>query len=304
LYDSKENNEDLRKTAAKTFAEMFDQFDSDKSDQLATTVPSLDDTDFAALASKLNCPTDWECKQQVDGFRLQRKYKTGAVEAGFWEGHYYIQAEYGEFSDFAKALKRKYGGRRSYGIWWRHITEPGFYVIKQGEMLSLLSQNGSMQKVMSDWINKLVKDIESFEPYANWWQWLKDKGVIDEYSQKNWKFWIWADDDTQEFKCLVCDFENAELGRPFLDTYYREENGKKDIVIVLWNRDDNEEHTKNLLNGIAAKGIFREPIGTIEGNRRILCSLPETATNEVVAEKLSEIINCINTYQVNTNSDI
>lgn len=272
----------------------FNSCESEENDIFTASIPIPNGVNFDALASKLkeSCPNwnkDWEIKMQGDGFRLQRKGKTGAIEVGFWEGHYYIQAEYEGFSDFAKAQKRKYGGRRSYGTWWCHITENGFYEIKQGEMLSNLTQNESMQKIMSNWIDILIKDIDSFEPYANWWQALKTEGTIDKYSQ-NWSFWIWAEEDTNAFKCLVCDFENAEYGRPFLDTY--KINGENRIVIVLWNREDKEEFTVKLLERIKDMISSSE---SIDGNRRVLCSLPiNDSDDQKVAKKISQIIERIN----------
>lgn len=294
LYgESKEKNDNLRKEAAKIYANAFDSFESEENDVLATPISIPSRINFDELASKLEkaCPNwndDWQIKMQGDGFRIQREGKIGAIEVGFWENHYYIQAEYEGFSDFAKALKRKYGGRRSYGTWWCHITENGFYDIKQGEMLANLTQNESMQETMSNWIDILIKDIDSFEPYANWWQALKDEETIDNYSK--WSSWIWADEDTNEFMCLVCDFDNAEFGRPFLDTYKIEE--EKRIVIVLWNREDKEEYTTKLLEQLKGEISSSE---NIEGNRRVLSSLPiNDSDDHLVAKEINRIIYCIN----------
>lgn len=295
LYgESKEKNDDLRKEAAKIYADAFDSFESEENDVLATPISIPNGVKFDELISKLkgSCPSwndDWQIKMQGDGFRMQREGKTGAIEVGFWEDHYYIQAEYEGFSDFAKALKRKYGGRRSYGTWWCHITENGFYEIKQGEMLSNLTQNESMQKSMSNWIDILIKDIDSFAPYANWWQALKKEGTIDNYS-KNWSYWIWAEEDTNEFKRLVCDFDNAEFGWPFLDTYKIKEENR--IVVVLWNREDKEEYTTQLLEQLKGKISSTEKI---EGHRRVLCSLSiNDSDNQKVAKEINRIIECIN----------
>lgn len=294
LYgESKEKNDNLRKEAAKIYAEAFDSFESEENDVLATPISIPNEANFEELASQLkelcsNWNDDWLMKMQGDGFRMQREGKIGAIEVGFWEGHYYIQAEYEGFSDFAKALKRKYGGRRSYGTWWCHITENGFYAIKQGEMLANLTQNESMQKTMSNWIDILIKDIDSFEQYANWWQALKSEGTIDNYSK--WNYWIWADEDTNEFMCLVCDFDNAEFGWPFLDTYKIEEENR--IVIVLWNREDKEEYTSKLLDRLKGEISSSE---NIEGNRRVLCSMPIIDSNDqLVAKEINRIIGCIN----------
>lgn len=271
----------------------FNSFESEENDVLTVPISIPNGVNFDALVSILkgtspNWNNDWGIKMQGDGFRMQREGKTGAIEVGFWEDHYYIQAEYEGFSDFAKALKRKYGGRRSYGTWWCHITDNGFYDIKQGEMLSNLTQNESMQKMMSNWIDILIKDIDSFEPYANWWQALKAEGTIDKYSY-NWRYWIWAEEDKNEFKCLVCDFENAEYGRPFLDTYKIKKENR--IVIVLWNREDKEEFTAKLLERLKDMISSSE---NIDGNRRVLCSLPiNDSDDQKVAKEISQIIECI-----------
>ena len=230
---------------------------------------------------------NWQIiRKDADGFRLERKEKQGAIEIGFWEDHYYIQAEYGGFVDFAKTMKRKYGGRRSYGTWWRHINETGIYELKQGEFLEKFNQNESIQKTVSNWIDILISEIDSFTPFANWWNTLNENGIIEKYAQ-NWCFWIWAEESTYCFERFVCDYVNEEYGNPFIDAFCTDDK----IVFVLYNREDNEEKLEKLV-----KDHKIESLKTIKEDyqvRHVVKELPLCSSEKEIAKCLENLIELI-----------
>ena len=291
LYDELQNNDELRAGAATEFANIFDSFESfgnDESLRISSDLNQGSNEDDLLIWNKLceRWNPEWNVvRVNEDGFRLERNEKCGAIEIGFWEGHYYIQAEYGGFVDFAKTMKRKYGGRRSYGTWWRHINDNGFYEIKQGEFLKKFNQNKSIQSIVSDWVDILVSDIDTFTPFANWWNKVKEKGTIDKYAQ-HWRFWIWAEESTNKFERFVCDYENEEYGNPFVDTYYDDNR----IVFVLWNRSEDKDKFKKLIDKLNVSGTLK----TIERDRRIIKTLPLASSDEEVAQCIEELIERIN----------
>jgi hypothetical protein len=236
-----------------------------------------------------NKKEQWQVtRKDDDGFRLDRVgNKPGVIEIGFREGHYYIQAEYDRFVVFAKSLNRRFGGQQSHGTWWSHLTDGGIYDLKQGEFLKNYCQNERIQQVVAEWIDTLASDIELFAPFANWWNILSERGVVDKYAQ-TWFFWIYVHEETEYFKYarFVCDYKSKPYGNPFFDVYYK----NNQIVFVLWNRDKDNEKCEQLMKELNAP----KTLGKVEGNRRIVKTLPIGSTDEEIVRCIEELVKRIN----------
>ena len=284
LYPVRNRDDEFRKKAAIVFAETFSSFESDNNTSPLTISTTINKTvvDDLPIGMDQTLIEKWNVvRKDEDGFRLERKGDgPGAIEIGFWEDHYYIQAEYDGFTDFAKTLKRKYGGRRSYGTWWRHIIDGGIYEIQQGEFLEKYYKNEAMQKAVIEWVNVLISDINSFTPFANWWNALNENGIIEKYAQ-NWSFWIWAEESTGCFERLVCDNVNEEYGNPFIDAYCADDK----IVCVLYNREDNKDKLEKL---ITDRKLL--PIKKVEEDRLVVIELPINSSEKELAKSLENLI--------------
>lgn len=105
---------------------------------------------------------DWYyCKLFGDGIKWTNS-NGQIVEIGFYKEHYYIQAHYPNETDFAKAMKLKYGGYRSYGQWWKHLD--AFYDIPQGKFLTVFADDINLQKIVTEECHKLMKALEDYKP--------------------------------------------------------------------------------------------------------------------------------------------
>ena len=218
----------------------------------------------------------------VDGetIRLNRPGNTDIhIKFGFGKSHYYIQAKYHQFSDFSQALKRSFKcGTKVYETWWQHIPE--FYDLTEGTFWKKFSHDENMQNILTKWFEKLKEFIEKWDVLANRFNELMN--IIDKhkYEQQGWKFWIyWYPNDSS---CVVCDYNNKDYGKPYIDTL--EEDGK--IKIRFYNREDNKEKMQNLLNktGYTADAI----------NKPYYIELDSNISDSEIMKKVAELIKKIN----------
>lgn len=176
----------------------------------------------------------WQCcKVNQDGLKWVKQDFPGIVDVGFYEGHYYIQANYPDETDFSTPMKREYGGRRSYGAWWRHLDEP-YYNIKEGEFLDCFRQDAALQGYITDWCCKLIDHLERYhkveEQKEKISRWCPTDGSLFYYF-----IWYWD--------LLCCQFNSEAYGRPFIDMQWQENK----VTLSIGNRLDDKEKLEAVL---------------------------------------------------------
>lgn len=184
---------------------------------------------------------DWSyCKLFSDGLKWTNKHGQ-SVEIGFYQGHYYIQANYPNATEFAKTMKWRYGGRRSYGQWWKHLE--AVYDIKQGKFLEEFSRNGALQKIVTEECCKLMADLES---YGKMDEHRRDVEKSNPRQDGVFYYFIW------EFEILCCQFESEVYRNPFIDMQW---DGNK-VNISIGNRSDDIEKLKDVLGDLKANATL------------------------------------------------
>lgn len=155
------------------------------------------------------------------------------VDVGWYDGHYYIQASYWRDPNFAKALKSKNGGRRSYGTWWKYLDNE-FYNIPQDELYSNFCNNEKLRKYLYEKIESLM-DIVEREHHTIQWQ-----DAVG--TREGWTTFTW------EWDTLACDYKNDKFGHPYFDVKRNADTGK--VIIELANRQEQPQLTAQLVNNI------------------------------------------------------
>lgn len=103
----------------------------------------------------------WHYESLEDGFFV-RLTDLVYVDFGFYEEHYYMEARYEDDKDFSIQMKRKYGGRRTYGMWWKHLDDP-YYELKEGVFMRTLESNYALQMYVDYWVNALMQELLSYQ---------------------------------------------------------------------------------------------------------------------------------------------
>ena len=186
--------------------------------------------------------------------------KPAYINVGWDNGHYYIQASYQRDPNFSKALKWEYGGRRSYGTWWKYF-DGKYYNIPDGKLCDFIHNDEGLRKYLKAEVERLMDIVEREH---NTMQWLDKVGPRD-----GWTTFTWCWDT------LACDYNNEELGRPFFDTTRDAKTGK--VTIVFYNRADQPQLAEQLVHGIEDCGSLtpneegRYLLETLDGNA---CDVP------------------------------
>lgn len=162
------------------------------------------------------------------------------IDVGWHDGHYYIQASYWRDTNFAKALKANYGGRRSYGTWWKYFDNE-FYNIPEGELYSNFRNNEKLRNYLYEKIDCLMDIVEREHRTI---QWLDKVGT-----RKGWDIFTW------EWDTLACTYENDDFGRPYFDVHLNK--ASKKVVIDFANRAEQPELTKELIQRIDGCGSLK-----------------------------------------------
>lgn len=174
---------------------------------------------------------------QYDGFCMKNKNgNPGVIDVGFWQGHYYIQAQYDGDSDFSKPLKWEKGGRRSYGKWWQYLPEP-YYDIAEGTFVETLKANKELQQYIIDNVEQLKDIMKRHHRTATW------KNEVG--SHDNWNIFIWYWD------ILACELNSEEEGIPYMDIMEGGTSGE--VLIQFANRKDNMDLLKSTLKRIGCQ---------------------------------------------------
>ena len=209
---------------------------------------------------------------QYDGFRMtEANGDPGVIEVGFWQEHYYIQAEDGGDPNFSKALKWEKGGRRSYGKWWQDLAEP-YCDIAQGKFVETFRSNKELQQYIVDNVKELKGIINQHHRTMTW---LKEVGTYE-----NWEISTWY------WEMLVCQLSSGGENTLYMDIIEDGDSGK--VLIQFDNRNGDREMLKNALKRMGCQDKEVPTDGYI-----LLDVVPSTDAS-AVAEKVKYWIEKIN----------
>lgn len=202
----------------------------------------------------------------------------GVISLGFYKEHYYIQASYGQDSDFSKALKWSNGGYRSYGSWWKFL--PAQYDdIKEGNLGQALGQDPGLQKFIVDRIEYLQNVIQANHRTTLWKkavdEALASQGNAGAAALNHWTTRIWY------WKTLVCESTGDDEGNLYFDILPSDD---QHVVFKFSNRDKNPDLLKKTLVRIEMK----DKIGGMKDCIADICTSSNDAND--VAAKLSETL--------------
>ena len=171
-----------------------------------------------------------------------------SVDVGWFNGHYYIQATFWRDPNFAKALKWKYGGRRSYGNWWKYFDKE-FYNILEGQLYSNFCDNKELREYIYKWIERLM-DIVERENHT-----IKLQDNVG--TREGWTTFTW------EWDTLACDYENDKFGRPYFDVKRIKQNAETyKVIIELSNRTEQPKLITQLVQNIdGCSGLIPDGAG-------------------------------------------
>lgn len=164
------------------------------------------------------------------------------ISMGFYDNHYYIQAKYGNDSDFSKALKWDNGGRRSYGCWWEYLPEP-FFNIPSGSLYETFVRNKSLQEHVIQRINYLMEIAKMHHRTTLW------KNALGE--QDKWHIWVWY------WKYLACEWQTEKEGKVYVDIFPKEDEEGK-VVFKLSNRNKDLDLLKQTLTRIGYQNRIKD----------------------------------------------
>lgn len=148
-----------------------------------------------------------------------------SIEFGWYEGHYYVQACYGDETDFAKEMKRYYGGRRSYGTWWTNYAEP-YFDMPGGSFSNRLKADAGFQKYIIDWIDQLIPKIDLYALRLSMVEALKPQVAPGDIGVYQWN-------------SIVIDLSKSLKGEPFLSIAYQDGKRPEGGWQILWGSYDN-----------------------------------------------------------------
>lgn len=164
------------------------------------------------------------------------------ISMGFYDNHYYIQAKYGNDSDFSKALKWDNGGRRSYGCWWEYLPEP-FFNISSGSLYETFVHSKPLQDHVINRIKYLLDIIEMHHRTTLW------KNALGK--QDKWYIWVWY------WKCLACEWQTEKEGKVYIDIFPKEDEENK-VVFKLSNRNKDINLLKQTLTRIGYQDRIKD----------------------------------------------
>lgn len=165
--------------------------------------------------------------------RLERNDgNPGVIHMGFYDGHYYLQADFDNDINFSKCLKWDNGGRRSYGGWWEY--PPLALDVPYGKFLQKFASSVELQEYIKSKVEYLQSVIMKTNQTTNW---MKAVG-----KPKDWYLYTWY------WSTLACEYQNEAEGKVYMDAMPVE--GKNVAAIKLGNRANDIEQLKQTLTRI------------------------------------------------------
>lgn len=287
IYEGKIPNDKCRNEAAKIFSQAFAAFESSTEKVNAESVISIESLQESAANSgnaKVeiwdNAHKEWEAKGwniENDSFEYKEITKGDAkVKYGFYDGHYYVQAEYGSEVYFSKFLKEKEGcGRRQYGLWWWHLDK--FYDLKENDATKYFPTSKELQECLADWFTYLVDACERQAKASSWEKMLKGKYGDNVYT------WHWG---------TVCEIKDDTDNNPYIFAYkdgdYKNNDDTTRIMLAVNNNDI--EKLKVLQQKASASEIE-----DVDGYKMALLeTLPKNTTDDDIAQNIGKWSDKIN----------
>lgn len=170
------------------------------------------------------------------------KSNPGYIDMGFYDNHYYIEATYGDDTDFAKPLKWDNGGRRMRGSWWEYL--PGkFYEIPEGKLHDTFKSSPMLQQHIIERVNYLEGIIQKHHRTTVW------KNAVGEHS--GWHLFVWY------WNCLACERQSEEEGKVYFDIIPKADDAGK-TVFKLGNRSKDVELLKQTLVRIGSQDRIKD----------------------------------------------
>lgn len=209
----------------------------------------------------------------------------------FWRGNYIIQADYYKSGDLSQYLKWEMppgvdNSKRSYWQWWTTGNDQ-LRSIPDGEIFDTLSRNIELQQYIINIIEDLILKMRMSRISC------EVRTELDEKYSPDYSSWEWP--RLYEFNTLYTDYDTkTEEGKIFIDLFdarfseHSEEYKDKPILIVMYNREKDEEKLKKTLDRIGMKNVERSIL-----NRVLLESFTEEASIKEIAEKLNYWMNRI-----------
>lgn len=216
---------------------------------------------------------DGSLTDSCDGFYIKNeKGNPGIISAGFYQGHYYIQAQYENDSDFSKPLKWEKGGRRSHGQWWQYL--PGsYYNIAQGKFAETFGSDKGLQQYVIDTVEELKGIVDRYHRTATW------KKAVGDY--EHWDIFIWYWD---MLACQLLSFE----GERTLYMDINEDGGSGNVLIQF----DDRRNDKELLRNVLARMGCQDR--QTEANGYVLLEVVKSVEAKTVSERVKYWIEAIN----------
>lgn len=177
---------------------------------------------------------DGPVENDGDWLRITDRNNPGVISMGFYKGHYYIQAEYGDDVDFSKKMKGAKGGSRQKGAWWKYLPEP-YFALSKGELKDVFDTDVKLQEYLINSINYLQDVILKYNRTIQW------KNVLDKNIPDNWAFSVW------NWECLVCQSEIEGEDRPYILIVPVQDGDKIVAEFRLGNRAENESALEDTL---------------------------------------------------------
>ena len=190
----------------------------------------------------------------------------GVIHMGFYDGHYYLQANFDNDINFSKCLKWDNGGRRSYGGWWEY--PPLALDVPYGNFLQKFASSVELQEYIKSKVEYLQSVIMKTNQTTNW---MKAVG-----EQKDWYLYTWY------WSTLACEYQNEAEGKVYMDAMPID--GKNVAVIQLGNRANDIEQLKQTLTRIGQV----DKIKNIQKTREDGCFVTLEETNSLKPEDVGD----------------
>lgn len=172
----------------------------------------------------------WKVTGPKEGERywleISRDNNPGVINVGFDNGHYYIQAEYEDDTNFSQGLKSANGGRRQRGAWWDYLPEP-YYGIPMGGLSDRFNTDVKLQEYLVSRIKYLQSVILKYNQTVQW------KNMLDKDVSDKWTYFIY------NWSCLACQCNDEKEGKLYIDILPVEYGGKTVVEFRLGNRAGN-----------------------------------------------------------------
>lgn len=250
----------------KAYVETIDEEEAESNDTWSQAVKNWQDKGWAVEAME----------REDKPLKITRNNSNSSIiDMGFYENHYYLLARYEGDINFSKCLKWDNGGKRQRDMWWEY---PQLSIdVERGGFIEKFKSSQELQQYIIKRVDYLMGVIMKEHRTI---QWMKAVG-----EHKDWQLstWYWS--------TLVCEFQNDDEGKVYIDTMPDDKDSSK-VIVKLGNRANDVELLKRTLKRI---GYADKNIDTTDNCFVEIATIdipePNTAAEaKAVADKLNELI--------------